>query len=454
MKRWATSLRGRLLLIAGLSTIGALVFAAFAIGHVLERFVIHGLDDRLDAQVLVLARAVRPDGTLDTTRAIDLPRFGEAGSGWSWRVEAQGGRGWASSPDAPISRVEKAGEHDRQRRRGRDPIQAGETENAYGEHLHLRQMTLQTGGGAVVISASGPRRVVAAPLREALVPLLGSVAILGAGLVLATLIQLRIGLRPLARLRVSLADVRAGRRRHVPADQPEELAGIVTELNALIDQNEAGLATARRHVSNLAHGMKTPLAALALRLGEDGRDADGHLRGMVAQIDERIRHHLGRARAATPVGRSRSRTLLSPAISDLVAVLDRIHADRRIVPQVDVPIDLALAVDAQDLDEMLGNILDNGWRHARSAIGITATASDGMATIMIQDDGPGLADPAMRAALVPGLRLDEAGEGYGFGLSIVQELAEMNGGALSLSRSRIEEWGLAVRLILPCAGDD
>jgi signal transduction histidine kinase len=450
MMRWTTSLRGRLLLIAALSTVGALLFAAFAIGHVLERFVMRGLDDRLDAQVMVLARAVGDDGALVTARAIDLPAFGDPGSDWTWRVDAPDGRHWTSSPDAPIAR---AGDPD-DRRRHRDErrrIYAAETVGPYGERLHLRQMALATNAGPVVISASGPRRMVDAPLREALVPLLGSLAILGAGLALATLVQLRLGLRPLVRLRLSLADVRAGRRRHVPPDQPEELSGIVGELNALIDQNEAGLTAARRHVSNLAHGMKTPLAALSVRLGEGERDPDGALREMVAQIDERIRHHLGRARTATPAGRSRCRTMLAPAIADLITVLERIHADRAIAVHANVPVDVLLAVDPQDLDEMLGNILDNGWRHASGAIAIGVTVRDAMAMIVIEDDGPGLSGAAMRAALVPGLRLDEAGEGYGFGLSIVQELAELNGGTVTLARSLKEGWGLAVELALPCA---
>lgn len=446
MRRWLSSLRGRLIVIALVSTVAALAFAGIAIGHVLERFVMRGLDDRLDAQVMVIARAVRPDGSIDRARAIDLPPFDEAGSGWAWRVDGPNGRHWASAPgaadlpDAPLP--------DRHPRRD-DPIRPGERAGPAGDRLHLRQTSIDTPAGPVTITASGPRRVVTAPLREALVPLLASLAILGAGLALATLVQLRIGLRPLTDLRRALAEVRSGRQRHVPADQPQELAGVVTELNALIDQNAAGLEAARRHVSNLAHGMKTPLAALALKLGEDGRDPDGTLAAMVAQIDRRVRHHLGRARAATPAGRPRTGTLLAPAVADLVAVLARLHADHPVEVLVDVPGDLMLAVDPQDLDEMLGNLLDNGWRHARATLAITAIGDGQAASIAIEDDGAGLSDTAMRDALVPGRRLDEAGEGYGFGLSIVQELAELNGGGLALARSGRAGWGLAARLMVP-----
>ena len=191
----------------------------------------------------------------------------------------------------------------------------GEARDASGERVHFRQLGLPTLAGPVLLTAAGPRRVAIAPLREAMVPLLVSLAVLGGTLALATALQLRFGLRPLRRLRDDLAEVRAGRRRPIMADQPAEIALLAAELNALIDQNEAGLAHARRHVSNLAHGLKTPLAALGVKLAEPGRDPGGELAEMVAGIDGRVRHHLGRARRRTgrPAGaypaRARSRGL-------------------------------------------------------------------------------------------------------------------------------------------------
>ena len=205
-----------------------------------------------------------------------------------------------------------------------------------------------------------------------MVPLLASLALLSAALALAIVLQLRFGLRPLRRLRDDLGAVRASQRRHVPTDQPAEIAPLAAELNALIEQSEAGLARARRHVSNLAHGLKTPLAALSLRLAESGRDRDGSLGDMVAQIDGRVRHHLERARAAAPGGNRRVRTSLAPAVADLIAALERIHAERSISAAVDITPELAVAVDQQDLDEVVGNLLDNAWRHARSEVRVAA----------------------------------------------------------------------------------
>ncbi|PTW49077.1 signal transduction histidine kinase [Sphingomonas faeni] len=457
------SLFGRMLAIAALSTGTALLFAGVTIGHVLERFVTRGLDERLDAQVAVLARAVRPDGSLDRMRAIDLPEFGEPGSDWSWQVEGPAGRfDSGTTPPPTVSKPAPTipppppaqprnderplppgpGEHEDLQ------IHPGEARDLSGERLHSRTIDVATPRGTVMITAIGPRRIVEEPLREAMIPLLGSLALLGAGLALATLVQLRFGLRPLRDLRTSLAAVRAGTERHVPEDQPGELQPLVTELNGLIDQNAAGLAHARQHVANLAHGLKTPLAALSLKLTEANADAD--VRDMVDHIDRRVRHHLGRARADA-TGGARTRTPIAPAVSDLVAVLRRIHADRPMTVDIAIPDDLAVAIDPQDLDEMIGNLLDNAWRHARAALSIAANPIDGTVTLEIADDGQGLDDTAMAQAVLPGRRLDERGDGHGFGLSITRELAELNGGTMTLDRSPVLG-GLLVRLTLPQRG--
>ncbi len=441
MRLFPRSLFGRLLAISIVSTAVALVVAGFAIGHVLDRFVMRGFDDRLDAQIGVLARAIRPNGTLDTARAVDLPGYGGPAAEWVWRVDGPAGH-WASGVNSVV--VPPAPPH---RRDDDDRPRPFEGRDRRGERVHARTAAIQTPAGAVTIVASGPRRIAEAPLREAMLPLLLSIGLLGVVLALATLLQLKLGLRPLVGLRSALAEVRGGARRHVPTDQPLELQPLVSELNALIDQNEAGLAHARQHVANLAHGLKNPLAALSIRLAEERADPDGSLSEMVATIDRRVRHHLGRARAATPGGAIRGTTPIRPAVEALAAVLTRIHGDRPLSTRIAIADDLATAVDPQDLDEMIGNLFDNAWRHARTAIAVTATVDGRMAAIEIADDGPGLDDAAIAEALLPGRRLDERGDGHGFGLPIARELAELHGGRLTLARSATG--GLAATLHLP-----
>jgi signal transduction histidine kinase len=277
-----------------------------------------------------------------------------------------------------------------------------------------------------------------------------SLAVLGLALVLAIVLQVRLGLRPLERLRQAVADVRTGRSERVPAEQPLEILPLVSELNGLLEQNAANLERARRHVANLAHGLKTPLATLAIALSERGRDATAELHSLVLLMERRIRHHLGRARAAALSGPTRAQTLIAPHIDDVGNVLGKIYADKRIAFAQNVPRDLAVACEQQDFDEMLGNLLDNAFRWARNKVEIHALHDDGRTvSIVIEDDGPGLRQDQIPQVLRAGERIDESAPGFGFGLPITRELAELYGGELNLDPSVLG--GLRVMLRLPLA---
>jgi signal transduction histidine kinase len=446
------SLYGRLLAAALVATLAALAFAGLAIGAVLEHFVMQGLDQRLDAQIALLATAVRPDGSIDRARIVSPAPFDRQGPGpdsnWGWRIDSPTG---TIAPDLPQIDQPPDPPHHRERRRDKDGPDPLDWYDSYGGARHARSLSIATSAGPVRIIASAPNEIVKRPIRAAMAPLLGSLALLGLALAVATLVQLRIGLRPLGRLREALAAVRAGKASSVPADQPSELAPLARELNALLAENEAALANARGHVANLAHGLKTPLATLALALRE-GRDPDGALAAEVERIDRSIRHHLGRARADASGGAVRRRTLLAPAVEGVAGALSRIHADRGVIFTADIPPGLALAVDPQDLDELLGNLLDNGWRWAARRITLTASADPptGRARIAIEDDGPGIKAEDRAEALRPGRRLDERGAGHGFGLSIARELVELSGGSLQLDSP--PGGGLAAIVTLPLAG--
>ncbi|WP_353204251.1 HAMP domain-containing sensor histidine kinase [Sphingomonas sp.] len=444
------SLYGRLLATALIATLAALAFAAFAIGSVLDRFVMHGLDDRLDAQIAVLAQAIRPDGAIDRSRLILAAPYDDPRSGWGWRVDASG-RTIASPTPPDLDAMEARppfpdGPPFARHHRDRDDPQALDWRDRDGPR-HARSLMLATPAGPVRITASAPRAIVDRPLRAAMLPLLGSLLLLGVALTIATLVQLRIGLRPLKAMRESLTAIRAGKAAALPADQPSELAPLATEINALLAENTAALANARGHVANLAHGLKTPLATLALALPP--HDPDGRLREQVDRIDRAVRHHLGRARAATPGGALRVATPLAPVLADLTDALARIHADRGVTARVEIAPDLSVAVDRQDLDELIGNLLDNGWRWAASRIAVTATVgSDArFARLCIEDDGIGIAPELRGAACAAVQRLDERGDGHGFGLSIAYELATLYGGTLTLESASLG--GLAAIVELP-----
>jgi len=451
------SLYGRLLLASVVATLAALAFAALAIGAVLERFVMQGLDQRLDAQLAVLAAAVRPDGSVDRSRIVILPPADRHDRSGGWWIERNGAFTIGSLPQPAIAALTDPARppherphhwrDDRNDAPGPDPFEGHIGSQPY----HGRRLAVPVAAGIVTITAVAPRAIVQRPIRAARTPLLGSLALLGLALGAATLVQLRIGLHPLRRLRAAIGAVRAGTAEQVPDDQPSELQPLARELNALLADNAAALANARGHVANLAHGLKTPLATLALGLRDPAHDPDGALGREVERIDQAIRHHLGRARAGTPGGGARRLTALAPALDGLVDALGRIHADRGIAVERSIAPDLALAVDRQDLDELLGNLLDNAWRWARHRITIEARAdAPGRARITIADDGPGIPAAARADALLPGRRLDERGDGHGFGLAIVRELAELYGGSLALDSSPLG--GLAAIVKLPIAG--
>lgn len=437
------SIHARMLLVSAIATVLALVLAGAAMAGLLGRFVVEGLDRRLDAQVLLLASVVDADGRVDRARLQDRARLFEVGPGWQWRIA--GPDGTISSTDFPALSAGPPAPPAPPGPPAPPPtpgIRAADGARADGVAVHARTIDLATRRGPVTLTAAAPQEVIARPLRGALAPLLLALAAVAALLTAALLVQLRIGLRPLRHLRDAVAAMRTGARTRIDEDQPAELQPLATELNALAADNAAALTAARGAAANLAHALKTPVATLAVEV----RDQPA-LAAQVARIDRTIRHHLARARAAA-INR-RTATALRPAIMDLVTVIRQLHAGPPLSIAVDVPDDMAVAVDAQDVDELIGNLLDNAARHAGGQIFIAAVPGGRQVRIEIADDGPGIPEAERAAVFRPGMRLDERGDGHGFGLSIVAELAALYGGTLTLGENLPR--GLLVRLTLPAA---
>lgn len=450
MRVMPRSIRGRLLALSAVATLLALMVAGVVIGGILERFVIHGVDQRLDNEGFVLASLVTRDGGIDRTRATEI----EAGfaAGDVWRIDTPTGTlsrgGLRPLSEAMLDRRPPRWHRDRER--GRDeisPWQPFDSGPADGEPVHGRWRTVLTDIGPATVAVATPRETITRPILGAMAPLILSLLALGVLLAIATLVQLRLGLRPLDRLRDDIAAVRNGRADRLSENQPAELAPLASELNALVADNQAALAAARGTAANLAHGLKTPIATLALVAGEPGRDPDGRLAALVARLDATVRHHLGRARAG--IARPRVATPVGAVADDIATALRRIHAERGVMITVEIPPDLAVTVDRTDLDEMIGNLADNAMRWARSRVVIGAHAASGSAIITIEDDGPGIAPAERERALAKGARLDERHEGHGFGLTIAHELAVLYGGDLTLGDAA--DGGLAASLALPLA---
>lgn len=444
MRLLPTSLFGRMFALSLLATLAALLLAGIAISGVLQRFVIESIDARLGDRLAALESAVRRDGTLDhdqLTRVIrriaadepwriDAPEAA-IGAGGDFVVEEHRRR--APRPE-PFARSLPA----RPDMAGARPFQAllGD-----GRKVHGLGVIVATSTGDVQVRVAVPRRKIDRPVLAALAPLAASLAILGLALGAAALLQLRIGLRPLRRLREAVEAIRHGRVTHVPHDMPDELVPLATELNALVADNAAALAGARASAANLAHSLKTPVATLGLYLADDAA-----AQGQLARIDATLRHHLGRARAAAT--NRRAATAVAPALADLTATIAALHGGRVMI-RLDVADDLVAAVDAQDLDELAGNLIDNAARHAVATVAVMATASNGRVMLTVSDDGPGIPIADRVRATAPGTRLDETGTGHGFGLAIAHELAQLYGSALILDDA--PGGGLLTSVSLPSA---
>jgi len=249
--------------------------------------------------------------------------------------------------------------------------------------------------------------------------------------------MMRRGLSPFDELRARLTAVRDGSERRLEGRYPSEVQPLVNDLNAMLDHRDEVVRRALGKAGDLAHGLKTPLAVLMHEVSRaeaaGQHELAAEMRTQLDRMRRQIDYHLAHARAAASGSTLGSRSSVLDSANALARTLLRLHADRGLTIDVHVDADHAVRVQREDLDEMLGNLLDNACKFARSRVVITSSLDDG--SILIDDDGPGL-DPTLRdAVLQRGVRADEAAPGSGFGLAIVRDLAELYGGSIALERS-------------------
>ncbi|MEH6665907.1 MAG: sensor histidine kinase [Brevundimonas sp.] len=277
-----------------------------------------------------------------------------------------------------------------------------------------------------------------------------ALGLLGAGLAGAVFFQVRIGLRPLYELGQEIGDVRKGRATRISQDYPVEIAPLAEQLNKLLDHNQEVVERQRTHVGNLAHALKTPLSVmLAETEGQTGTLPDIVRRQseiMRGQVD----HHLRRARAAARAQGSGERTELAEVLDEMAVMLERVFQSKGVEIDWRAPDDLMFRGERQDLQEMVGNLLENAciWCERRVKVSAGPTGT-GRLLLVIEDDGPGLPEDRRDEVLKRGARLDEDMPGTGLGLSIVDELTRAYEGRLTLGDS--DMGGLKAMLELPAA---
>ncbi len=303
----------------------------------------------------------------------------------------------------------------------------------------------------VILMAGLDRRPADRLSRNFLITLGVAMTMLALGLMAAMIILIRYGLQPLSRIEQDVADIRAGEKDRLNEDYPQEIAPLAIELNKLLEHNRNVVERARTHVGNLAHALKTPIAVLMNEAQRGDDELSKLVRRQTDSMSQNVQHYLKRAQAAARAEILGARTEVAPAIDDLSRLLQRLNSENGLtVAPGHVDESIWFRGERQDLDEMLGNLLENACKFAESRVRVSAQRSDdGELEIHVDDDGPGLSPEQREQALKRGVRLDETAPGTGLGLSIVKDLAELYSGRFALNDSPYG--GLRATLHLPLA---
>ena len=456
----ANSLALRLFLSATAVTVVILVITGIVLSSLYRDGVERSFDRRLGVYLRTLvADVAAPDESEKFTQTLGEPLFELPLSGWYWQITRLNAakpdvRSSRSLWDAGLPHLEDLGvttAADGTRRR----YVPGPEE----QRLRLVERTVDLGEeGRYLVAVAGDGAEIddeTQSFDRAIAVTFGVLAIV---LLLTTMFQVRFGLAPLKRISNSLAAIRGGTAERLLGSFPEEIAPLARETNALIDANREIVERARTHVGNLAHALKTPLSVMVNEAAARGDDPLAvKVREQAHLMRDQVQRHLERARIAARLTVVGTVTEVAPVVTSLARTMEKIHRDRAIAIDIEVQHETKFRGERPDLEEMVGNLVDNAckWAQARVAIEVLrerASAPDQLPTlrIVVDDDGPGLT-PSERERVQArrGNRLDETKPGSGLGLSIVVDLAALYGGALTLGTAPIG--GLRTELVLPAA---
>ncbi len=443
----ANSLSFRLAAGAALWISVALVVAGFGLSGLFRDHVERAFERQIMLQLdrLAALSEVHPGGVVKLKRLLTDPRFEQPYSGWYWQI---------TGDEGPIRRSRSLWDQVLDHRRV--PIAPGEVQRytTDGPDNQViwglrRNITLPGSGRVYQISVAADVSELRAAIHDFDSTLALSLAVLGLGLLAAVLVQVRFGLRPLRHLRDALVDVRTGRKARLVGRFPVEVTPLATELNALLDHNAQVVERARTHVGNLAHALKTPLSVISNAASGAGGDLGETVRQQAKVMSRLLDHHLARARMVAAGEVLGVRTDVAAVTATLARTLARIYEDRDIDIAVEGGEGLMFRGESQDLQEMLGNVMDNACKWAKGAVRVTLSRAGERLVLTVDDDGPGLAPEARARVFDRGHRLDEKVPGDGLGLAIVRDVAELYGGSVRLEDSALG--GLRAILDLPAA---
>lgn len=455
------SLAFRLFATAVLWTLVALPLAGFIILSLYRQEVDGSFDERIKTLLLVVYTdsSDHSAGEPGSPRDLGEPLFELTHSGWYWQIKptdpAQGRRTLVSKS---LASELIASPQERNVQPDGFGIRWTTAKGPNGVPLRVAEMIQALGG-----DESGPRYsyLVAGPLDWPLARYTGfrnrliiSLSLVGFGLMALTLFQVRFGLSPLREIEKGLSAIRTGQALRLEGKLPKEIEPLQAEINALIQSNQDIIARARTQVGNLAHALKTPLAVITNEANEDKGPFAAKVSEQARLMRDQIGYYLDRAQMAARAGVIGRVSEVLPVLDSMKRALERIYRDRGVDIEVDCDEAAKFQGEKQDLEEMLGNLVDNACKWAKCKVLITARIVPGEGRtgrqrliLTVEDDGPGL-DPEQRQKIGKrGMRLDETKPGSGLGLSIVSDIATSYSGRFALDASPLG--GLLVRLELP-----
>lgn len=440
------SLSRRMIGIAALWIAVMLFGGGMALDRVLRDAVTRNFDDGMSyvLTAMIASAEIGPDGEVLFNRPLADQRFLEPGSGLYYQISAPNHEEWRSRSlwDRALHSNIRSGDM---------KLHVHDSDQFPGESLRIMERTIVLPGSKAhwTFTVAQARAGLDAQISTLRSTLIKSFALLGLGLIIMAALQTFYGLRPLRAVRKEIIRMRAGQKNRVSAPMPDEVLPMVEELNALLAHNDQQAAEARTHAGNLAHALKTPLTVIMNAATAKSADLNETVMREAVTMRRQVDHHLARARAVGRRGLAQSRTAVWPSLQAVERAVAQLYPQARV--DMDGDEQASVRIERQDLDELLGNLVENAAKYGGGSVFATVTCAGDMVEIMVEDDGPGIPAADRDRIFDRGVRLDSGKPGTGLGLAIVRDVAEIYGGTVSLEESE-DMGGLLVRLRLPAAG--
>lgn len=439
------SISRRMIGIAALWISVLLIGGGVALDRVLSAAITRNFDDGMNyvLTAMIAASEIGPDGEVLFNRELADQRFLEPNSGLYYQISALGHEDWRSRSLWDRALRPRSDHRDGQ-------MHVYDSKQFPGEDLRIMERTVILPGSNTrwLFMVGQAREGLDVQIKTLRSTLFKSFSLLAIGLFVLASLQTIYGLRPLRKVRLAIVSMRRGEASRVTGPMPAEVLPMVEELNALLSHNEKQAEEARTHAGNLAHALKTPLTVIMNAATAQAPDLGETVVREATTMRRQVDHHLARARAVGRRGAAHSRAEVWTSLTAVERAVQRLYPDARI--DMDGDKSAAVRVERQDLDEMLGNLIENAAKYGGGSVFATVGRASGMVEIMIEDDGMGIPEADRVRIFDRGVRLDSGKPGTGLGLAIVRDVAEIYGGTVALEESE-DLGGLLVRLRLPTA---